>query len=134
MRPQAWEVFGGESSEATGTRGDLWAGAVDGRMSLGPHPGLAFCTLVHPCLLLVAWLRGETACVTCRGMATVWCCLGSHPASISHQIHRGSPDRGNCTEQRESHEHGSQPCRLWQSPLKAASFRAVNLPSRGKGK
>lgn len=94
MGCQAWEVFGGESSEAAGMRRVLWAGTANWRMSPGLHPGAAPCTLVHPCLLLIAWLRGETACVTCQGTATTWHCLGSHPASISCQIHRGSLDLG----------------------------------------
>lgn len=63
-------------------------------MSPGPHPRVASCALVHPCLLLVARLGGETACVTCQGTVTMWCCLGSHHANILYQIHRGSLDLG----------------------------------------
>ena len=63
-------------------------------MSPGPQPGAASCALVHPCLLPVARLGGGTACVTCQGTVTTWRCLGSHPASISYQICRGSLDLG----------------------------------------
>lgn len=65
-----------------------------GRCPQAPPPGVASCALVHPCLLPVARLGGETACVTCQGMVTMWHCLGSHPASISYQMNRGSPDLG----------------------------------------
>lgn len=75
-------MFGEESSEAAGTKGNLWAGAVDGWQDV-PKP-LPRSSILHCGVSLLAasdTVGGETACMTWWGTVTAWPCLDSHPAS-----------------------------------------------------